>query len=63
MIALADSNPARCFTSSDLQLLTLFAHQIAIAIDNARLFSEVQILAATDELTKIHNRRQLFELG
>jgi diguanylate cyclase (GGDEF)-like protein len=63
VIALADSNQERQFDHEDLRLITLFAHQAAIAIKNAQLFEEVQKLAETDELTKIHNRRQLFNIG
>jgi diguanylate cyclase (GGDEF)-like protein len=36
---------------------------MAIAIENARLFSEVQELAITDPVTGLNNRRRLFELG
>ena len=46
-----------------LPLLTTFANQVAVAIENARLFAEVQNLAITDPLTGLYNRRGLFELG
>jgi len=41
--------------------MSLFAGQVAIAIQNARLLAEVQRLAITDELTGIYNRRRFFE--
>jgi diguanylate cyclase (GGDEF)-like protein len=63
VIALVDTRPERVFTGSDLQILTLFADHVAITLENARLFQEVQTLATVDELTKIKNRRCLFELG
>jgi len=63
VIALVDTRPDRQFSSSDLQILTLFAYHVAITLENARLFQEVQILAKIDELTQIYNRRRLFELG
>lgn len=44
-------------------LLSIFAGQAALAIQNASLFREVRRLAITDELTGIINRRHLFELG
>ena len=43
--------------------LQIFADQAAIAIENARLYAEVERLATLDELTSILNRRRLFELG
>ena len=63
VIVLADTRPERNFSSSDLQLLRLFSDQIAISLENARLFQEVQTLATIDELTGILNRRRMFELG
>jgi len=51
------------FTQDDLSLLTVLASQATIAIQNARLYQEVQHLAFTDGLTGINNRRRLFELA
>jgi diguanylate cyclase (GGDEF)-like protein/PAS domain S-box-containing protein len=62
-IALADSKPDQNFDQADLYILSLFAQQAAIAIENAQLFKEIQQLAETDDLTGINNRRQLFVLG
>ena len=42
------------------QLMVAIAGQAAIAIENARLFGEVQRLATTDELTGLYNRRHFF---
>jgi diguanylate cyclase (GGDEF)-like protein len=50
------------FTEEDLHLLGVFARQAVIAINNARLYEEIQRLAYTDTLTGINNRRRLFEL-
>jgi diguanylate cyclase (GGDEF)-like protein len=36
---------------------------VAIAVENARLFREIQQLAITDSLTGLYNRRHFFELG
>lgn len=63
VIALVDKRLERAFSKSDLQILTLFSDHVAITLENARLFQEVQNLATMDELTKIKNRRRLFELG
>ena len=51
------------YTSSDLEMLELLAGQAAIALENSRLFDEVQQLAITDPLTQIFNRRRFFELA
>ena len=62
-IALADATKQRKFNEADLRLISLFAQQAAIAIDNVQLFENVQELAETDDLTQTNNRRQLFALG
>ena len=48
---------------SDLPIMSIFAKQIGISLERARLFQEVQSLALTDPLTGLHNRRNIFELG
>jgi diguanylate cyclase (GGDEF)-like protein len=49
--------------NSDLPILSIFARQIGVSLERARLFQEVQNLAVTDPLTGLHNRRSLYELG
>ncbi|MCI0520210.1 MAG: diguanylate cyclase [Chloroflexi bacterium] len=46
-----------------LPAAAVFASQVAVALDNARLYAEVQQSAITDELTGLYNRRGFFELG
>jgi PAS domain S-box-containing protein len=41
-MTIATTDPDRKFDSADVHLINLFAHQAAIAIENARLFAEVQ---------------------
>jgi diguanylate cyclase (GGDEF)-like protein len=53
----------RAYTPDDQSLLEMLASYAAIALDNARLFLDIQQLAITDSLTAIYNRRHLFELG
>jgi diguanylate cyclase (GGDEF)-like protein/PAS domain S-box-containing protein len=48
---------------SDLPAASVFATQVAIALENARLYTITQQLAITDDLTGFYNRRGLFELG
>ena len=50
-------------TRADLPIMSIFAKQIGISLERARLFQEVQSLAVTDPLTSLQNRRSLFELG
>jgi diguanylate cyclase (GGDEF)-like protein len=50
-------------TKGDLPIMSIFAKQVGISLERARLFQEVQSLALTDHLTSLHNRRSLFELG
>lgn len=51
------------FTETDLQLLVSFAAMATTAINNAQLHAAVQKQAVTDILTKVYNRRGLFELA
>lgn len=53
----------RIFSKNELRVLELLAAQAAIAIENARLYDQVQQLAITDPLTGLYNRRGLFDLG
>jgi len=63
VISVGDADPDRRFTTSDVYLLNMFAQQAAIAIENARLFRELQELAVTDALTGLNNRRHFFEIA
>jgi len=53
----------KSLTKVDLPIMSIFAKQIGISLERARLFQEVQSLALTDPLTGLQNRRSLFELG
>jgi len=59
----AQSYATYTYTDDDQEMLELLASHAAIALDNARLFSEVQQLATTDSLTAIYNRRHFFALA
>ncbi len=58
-----DSRQPAHFTADHVRVATAFADQVAIAIENARLYEDVQKLSMTDPLTGLHNRRGLFEVG
>lgn len=58
-----DSKEPDFFDENHIRLTTAFADQVAVAIQNARLFKEVQQLAHTDSLTGLNNRRRFFELA
>ena len=58
-----DSRETSHFTADDAELATAFAGHVAVVIENARLFNEVQQLAITDGLTGLYNRRYFMELA
>ncbi|MBI5030671.1 MAG: diguanylate cyclase [Chloroflexi bacterium] len=53
----------REFVESELRVLRLLAAHAAIAIENARLYDQVQQLAVTDSLTGLLNRRGFYQIG
>jgi len=58
-----DSREERAWSDNELKLCQTLANQAAVAIENARLYDEMRMLASTDMLTGIFNRRGLFEHG
>jgi len=48
------------FGSDEIQLLSTFASQAAVSIENARLFEETRQLAISDPLTGLANHRQFY---
>jgi diguanylate cyclase (GGDEF)-like protein/PAS domain S-box-containing protein len=58
-----DNRQAGAYNADTAKLALVFANQAAIAIENARLFEQVQRLAVTDPLTNLHNRRYFFEVA
>ncbi len=60
---LIESNIVDQYGEHQALILSTFASQAVIAIENARLFGEVKKLATIDGLTGLYNRRYFFELG
>jgi diguanylate cyclase (GGDEF)-like protein len=58
-----DSMEANHFTQENINTAMEFASQVAVVLENARLYKETQTQAITDALTGIYNRRGLFQLG
>jgi diguanylate cyclase (GGDEF)-like protein/PAS domain S-box-containing protein len=58
-----DNRSPGAYDTDIAKLAQVFANQAAIAIENARLFEQVQRLAITDDLTHLHNRRYFFEIA
>ena len=60
----AQSYQANAYTNDDLELLEMLAAHTAIALENARLFAEMQEIADKDPLTSLMlNRRKFYELA
>lgn len=51
------------YSIEDQQMLEVLAAHAAIALDNAKLFTQVQRLAITDSLTNVYNRRYFFDIA
>ena len=63
VIGIMNSDRKRKFSKSEFSLMSLFAQQAAIAVENAKLYEESKQQARIDLTTEIFNRRGLFELG
>jgi diguanylate cyclase (GGDEF)-like protein len=51
------------FGQDDFDVLQAVANQLAVALENVRLYSEQQQLAMTDDLTGLFNRRYFLKLA
>lgn len=61
-LALID-RAAGAFEDAEVELLEMYAAQASIAIENARLMARLEIRAVRDDLTRLYNRRGLFEIA
>jgi diguanylate cyclase (GGDEF)-like protein len=55
------ADPARVWQENEILLLRTVANQVAVAVNHASLFAQIQQQALTDALTGCHNRRS-FEM-
>ncbi len=51
------------FTPEEIENGNQVSSQVALAVSKARLYSQVQRMSITDELTGFYNRRGIFEMG
>jgi diguanylate cyclase (GGDEF)-like protein len=49
--------------ANDAPAFQVFANQVAVAIENSRLFGQIQTLAIIDDMTGLYNRRGFFTLA
>lgn len=57
------NHTAQAYNDSEVKLAKSFADEVSIAIENARLFKEIQTLAITDSLTGLYNRRHFYQMA
>jgi diguanylate cyclase (GGDEF)-like protein len=57
LLLVRSDDTSRCWAESELLLLHTVADQVTVAINQARLFAQLQQQALTDELTGCYNRR------
>jgi PAS domain S-box-containing protein len=63
VLGFARTETRHFFTDEDILSARRFAAIAALAMENSRLYREIEMLATTDELTGIRNRRSLMEMG
>lgn len=62
VLAVGDIRPEP-FTAAHVALAQALASEALIALENTRLFQKMRLLADTDPLTRLHNRRRFNELA
>lgn len=58
-----DSSEPNDFTEENLKTASEFANQVAVVLENARVYQKAQTQALTDPLTGLYNRRGLLGQG
>lgn len=62
VINVADKSNFTPFTDDALKFLTIISHYAAVAIENAKLYQEIESMAITDAITGMYNHRQFQEM-
>ncbi len=57
------SNQPNAYNANHVMIAQVLAHEVVIALQNVHMFQEMHMLAGTDPLTKLYNRRRLTELA
>ncbi|PKN86476.1 MAG: hypothetical protein CVU46_07640 [Chloroflexi bacterium HGW-Chloroflexi-8] len=58
-----DNHQPSAYSTEDAVIAQTFADEAAIVIENAKLYERAQLLATSDGLTGIYNRRYFFEVS
>ena len=61
MLVLIETQAERVFTAGELEYLSAFGEQVAIAFNNARLYATIAAQATTDGLTGLANHRTFYD--
>lgn len=51
------------FTPQDERIASIFANQVAIALENSAIYEQMKEMAITDALTGLYNRRYIFQMA
>lgn len=62
-VLVLEHSEANIYQETEVNMAIAFASQASIAIENAKLFGEIKLLAVTDSLSGLNNRRYFFELS
>ncbi|MBI5034186.1 MAG: PAS domain S-box protein [Chloroflexi bacterium] len=62
-VLIAEDARENAFDEDDFEILQAVANQLAVALENARLYEEQKQLSITDSLTGLYNRRHFVELA
>jgi diguanylate cyclase (GGDEF)-like protein/PAS domain S-box-containing protein len=61
MLVLIETEAERVYTSDELEYLSAFGEQVALALNNARLYATIAAQATMDGLTGLANHRTFYE--
>ena len=61
MLVIVETEAERVFSGEELAFLMAFGEQVAVALNNARLYATIEALATSDGLTGLANHRTFYE--